>query len=418
MASREWLPEWEPLLLPRLRKKAEDVVQEKTRSDAAVKGMIGPLVSNNDDVAGALLRLCKAFVTVQPVDGLPVKTNDAVRAGDLHRVIRIQRRRPCSVPLFVWDTAAYLIVPTAWADPKEETPTRTIASRENTFFFSNQRAKTTMMRAAIPTKALVLDMCRLSALAYRDQPAMTRAYDEGQESCLRVCGACPRLIENDEAGNDGQAYVGAYNGDHLLVFRGTEGFRDWLSDFNVVRVRMSVDTLTMADEPLVHFGFIRQYRTLEDKIHDFLGPCPSGTLHVSGHSLGGALATVACVFSCTSGTPNWTYGATLSEAHGQETPPSPPSSRSRCLPRTVFFTKRTPVTATPTTWRYQHVCGGRWICQDGTVDDEARMGHVSRFFRILKHGFLSLFGLTERGLGEFHSIDKYYTDIDERWNGE
>ena len=38
MASREWLPEWGPLLLPRLRKKAEDVVQEKTRSDAAVKG--------------------------------------------------------------------------------------------------------------------------------------------------------------------------------------------------------------------------------------------------------------------------------------------------------------------------------------------------------------------------------------------
>ena len=274
-----------------------------------------------------------------------------------------------------------------------------------------------MMRAAIPTKALVLDMCRLSALAYRDQPAMTRAYDEGQESCLRVCGACPRLIENDEAGNDGQAYVGAYNGDHLLVFRGTEGFRDWLSDFNVVRVRMSVDTLTMADEPLVHFGFIRQYRTLEDKIHDFLGPCPSGTLHVSGHSLGGALATVACIqlhfrypkldIRCyTFGSPR--PGDAAFAAKFKESV----SSSYR------FLHEKDPVTATPTTWRYQHVCGGRWICQDGTVDDEARMGHVSRFFRILKHGFLSLFGLTERGLGEFHSIDKYYTDIDERWNGE
>ena len=274
-----------------------------------------------------------------------------------------------------------------------------------------------MMRAAIPTKTLVLDMCRLAALSYLDQPDMDRLFQQKQEPCLRACDACPKLLENDEARNDGQAYVGTYNGDHLLVFRGTECIRDWLSDFNVVRVRMSVETLKMADEPLVHFGFIRQYRTLEDKIHGALGSSPSGTLHVAGHSLGGGLATIACIQL------HFRYPELDIRCYTFGSPRPGDAAFAAKFKESVtasyrFLQEKDPVTATPTTWRYQHVHGGRWMFQDGTIDDEARMGHAARFFRILKHGFFSLFGLTERGLGEFHSIDKYYADIGANWDGE
>lgn len=278
-------------------------------------------------------------------------------------------------------------------------------------------------------KQRVLDMCRLSALCYHDAVDMKAMFDEGKEPVLRRCTVAPVLLENTEDYNDGQAYFSHYsnkleNGkqrvDGVLVFRGTENFRDWLSDFNVIRVRMTLPNVPAVKEPKVHYGFIRQYRTIDKDINGLVRKMTMEdnleTLHVTGHSLGGALASIACV-ALKKEFPNlkihcYTFGS----------PRPGDASFSKCFEESVesshrFLNNNDPVTATPTTWRFTHVPGAHWIYEDG-MDTHNRTSHFSRFFKILYHGALSLAGYVSTGLSEYHKIDRYYDDIEKMWDGE
>ncbi len=71
-----------------------------------------------------------------------------------------------------------------------------------------------------------------------------------------------------------------------------------------------------------------------------------------------------------------------------------------------FLNNNVPVTASPTTWRFTHVGDGGF-----TTD-------LKRFFKILYHGILSFMGRVTDSLSEFHSIQKYYDDIAEMWDGK
>jgi len=279
-----------------------------------------------------------------------------------------------------------------------------------------------LLNAPMLQKQLILDMCRFSRLVYFDKNEMIQRYDEDHDDATTVLSKCklsPVLLENTEDYNDGQCYFSMYNSDGLLGFRGTENFRDWLSDFNVVRVRMETKGLPLATSPLVHFGFIRQYRTLDTQINKMVRKMIEEknmqTVHVCGHSLGGALASIAAI-QLHHEFPNlsihcYTFG---SPRPGDKT-------FAACFDRSVqssyrFLNSRDPVTATPTTWRFQHVSGGRWIYPDG-MDDENRMTHWNRFWKILYHGFRSFLGRVDESLSSFHSIDQYFQDIESLWDG-
>jgi len=186
------------------------------------------------------------------------------------------------------------------------------------------------------------DMCRLSVLAYRSESFIMDLYeslDECRPLCNEVCvlERClhqPTLIQGDLTSetdiiqNDAQAYVCRYQDSLAIVFRGTESFRDVLTDVNIVRVRMDLPGVTGDARPKVHWGFLRQFRTVEDEIREHIEPFinrgvrgdvesgegegaeetkegvetdtlldSSSVKHIiiSGHSLGGALATLAAV---------------------------------------------------------------------------------------------------------------------------
>ena len=200
------------------------------------------------------------------------------------------------------------------------------------------------------SRQFLTDMCRLSTLAYRDSNFISDLFDNingnrphSNEFCvLEQCSTCPTLIqgdlskEKDIIQNDAQAYASRYQDSLAIVFRGTESFRDVLTDLNMIRVRMDLPGHTGDSRPKVHWGFLRQFRTVEQQVKDhiesYIQDCNKGQetegdgegkpeaesdaedkdteenqvekalinqpiKHVvfSGHSLGGALATlVSC----------------------------------------------------------------------------------------------------------------------------
>lgn len=72
-------------------------------------------------------------------------------------------------------------------------------------------------------------------------------------------------------------------GSAFICFRGTKQLRDLVVDF----------LFWPCYRPLRHFGFGRSWRSVEDQVAEWLDGQRGRTVHFSGHSLGGAIATVA-----------------------------------------------------------------------------------------------------------------------------
>ena len=338
------------------------------------------------------------------------------------------------------------------------------------------------------SRQFVTDMCRLSTMAYRENSFISDLFDslnhsrpQINEFCvLDQCSTCPSLIqgdlseETDIIQNDAQAYACRYQDSLAIVFRGTESFRDVLTDLNVIRVRMDLPGHTGDSRPKVHWGFLRQFRTIEEQVKEhiesYIEECdkraaekseeeeqevpsvkaepnddgagvgkldndesednleietikleknteesektdnkkitnklPEGPpiKHVvfSGHSLGGALATLAAVqfakqypdivVSCvTFGSPrvgNGSFAQMFNKC---------------CAGSFRFVNEDDPVPMGPTPIRFTHVKGGQWIDDDQLLLQKPWMRSLTFF----KNLFLSFLGYTHNPMSDHGCI--------------
>lgn len=134
------------------------------------------------------------------------------------------------------------------------------------------------------SRQFITDMCRLSTMAYRENSFISDLFscldysrpDINEVCVLDQCHSCPSLIqgdlseETDIIQNDAQAYACRYQDSLAIVFRGTESFRDVLTDLNVIRVRMDLPGHTGDSRPKVHWGFLRQFRTVEEQVKEHI----------------------------------------------------------------------------------------------------------------------------------------------------
>ena len=134
------------------------------------------------------------------------------------------------------------------------------------------------------SRQFITDMCRLSTIAYRENSFISDLFDSldysrddiNEVRVLDQCRTCPSLIqgdlseETDIIQNDAQAYACRYQDSLAIVFRGTESFRDVLTDLNVIRVRMDLPGHTGDSRPKVHWGFLRQFRTIEEQVKEHI----------------------------------------------------------------------------------------------------------------------------------------------------
>lgn len=84
---------------------------------------------------------------------------------------------------------------------------------------------------------------------------------------------------------DTQCFVASTPEVALVAFRGTESVRDWLADLNALRVTRPYGR--------VHRGFYHAFNDVRSLIESMLSGPASRRIVLTGHSLGGALATVA-----------------------------------------------------------------------------------------------------------------------------
>jgi len=108
---------------------------------------------------------------------------------------------------------------------------------------------------------------------------------------------------------------GGYTDDHIVFsFRGTHGVSNIMQDLKFYRTEFFNEQIPGA---LVHSGFLQAYMSLKDEIMsaalELSKKFPDYPVLVTGHSLGGAIATLAAVEFALNETINnsvrlWTYG--------------------------------------------------------------------------------------------------------------
>jgi triacylglycerol lipase len=85
--------------------------------------------------------------------------------------------------------------------------------------------------------------------------------------------------------------INQFKDDAVIVVRGTDLFQDWLTDANF--------SLTQGTSSLIHTGFSSTWNHFAPAVHEFFRKKNRRyqRIHCIGHSLGGALATIAVYFS-------------------------------------------------------------------------------------------------------------------------
>ena len=121
-------------------------------------------------------------------------------------------------------------------------------------------------------------LARLSKLAYRDRQEITRTLENYN---LRLLGFVESEGDFAFIATDGRAI--------FVSFRGTNvSWDDLKTDTNI----MHAPFLTGKG----HRGFISSFHRLQSQIYTIIAQAPGNPLWFTGHSLGGALASVAATF--------------------------------------------------------------------------------------------------------------------------
>ncbi len=175
--------------------------------------------------------------------------------------------------------------------------------------------------AVMAPDKLLMDLARLSSLAYEDQDYVDRAWsvahgeqvgdiadpatvqkpskkvalDPQHLEVLKRVEATPRLVSDGLT--DAKMYVVEYSGDHtgdgsiMLIFRGTDSIQDAVCD-----AACAVCAFPAKTGVKVHAGFLLQYRALLSRcdaaVDAYMKEHPDARIHCSGHSLGAACSTL------------------------------------------------------------------------------------------------------------------------------
>jgi predicted lipase len=105
----------------------------------------------------------------------------------------------------------------------------------------------------------------------------------------------PHSVFLEDKETDTQGFILPAFDEVTIAFRGTQQPQDWMTDINGFHEEVPYGNYGSAIR--VHRGFLTAYKSVRDEIHEFINNSPTyiNNIHVCGHSLGGALATLCAV---------------------------------------------------------------------------------------------------------------------------
>lgn len=284
-------------------------------------------------------------------------------------------------------------------------------------------------------RPLVRDAIRLSCMAYWDGERLEKFKsidkeikesdkEEDKDEKNTLVEEPPKKMGRDDkirmklqkpltfisTAEDAQCYVTRYDDGCCMVFRGTTSTKDWLMNLDALQDPLNLPSVFGKERPKVHGGFLRQFQSLQmtlmqhanEYMKDDTIKDSNRTMYYFGHSLGGALATIAATV----------FGAMF------------PNVRHVCItfgaPRvgdTTFanvFRKNVdecvrcvnqedPVPAVPSACNYEHVYGIVYIDKDQKLQDEIT---ENRLLNTCRDSFLCCCGIAENPTDD-HGYEQY-----------
>lgn len=283
-------------------------------------------------------------------------------------------------------------------------------------------------------KHFLQDLSKLCEISYLNQQDVNYMYfdkrilnnknnQNNQNKCvLQHCSVVPRLYSSDK---DCQMYVCYYNGNLCIIFRGTESKRDILTDINISLIELKLPNNNSNKKSYVHCGFWNQFNSIKNNLDNIIKEYNKlnqnnintkmitnndkdvkKTVIFTGHSLGGALSTIAVLYykhlypdmeyKCvTFGSPR-VGCSNFKQLFNQNID---------CSYR--FVNDNDPVPCIPTPWRFSHVKGCHWLSKDKVLYETSKW----RFWYFCKNMCLSLFGYGYDALND-HSCSEYTKDLE------
>lgn len=254
-----------------------------------------------------------------------------------------------------------------------------------------------------------LDLAKLCSMSYQQpekvQENFTNRDNLSPDNTLSVLQKCRKIPSFLESQEDCEVYICDYQETITICFRGTESIADILTDLKISQITFVIPGLEIWNCPQVHRGFYQQFESVRKEIEKHLDTNKHKNVIFTGHSLGGALATLASLYF----SPNFTDKNISCVTFGS--PRVGDSKFGELFNKYVnqsyrYVNDNDPVPCIPTTWRFIHVPGLIWLNED-KIQKEIT---VWRFYRFMKNTMMSWFGYGYNALDD-HSCESYIHDL-------
>lgn len=248
---------------------------------------------------------------------------------------------------------------------------------------------------SLPLNSFCSTMCELSKSSYKN-PDMLPSTD-----------SVISFISEGES----QCYIWKYNDTVAISFRGTESIGDIKDDISIIQRIFEVPkdhVNSLQRSMLVHTGIYKQFLCLEPKLSTILSGNISDSnkiIYVTGHSLGGGLATLASlyysykyanpIYCITFGSPrvgNKDFANTFNE---------------RIAKSVRFVNQEDPIPFFPSDIFYEHVCGIKYIDRNNKIQNKITN---NRFLHCIKDFICSLCCCAEKPTND-HLCSDYLRSI-------
>lgn len=261
-------------------------------------------------------------------------------------------------------------------------------------------------------KDQIILFAKISNLSYFTREELNKIYNT--RPCKKEDSYIYKIIKNPNffsTYNDCQYIIIELEKSIVIAYRGTSSRTDIYTDLKFFREKIILKNyIEYRNQPYVHSGFFQQFNSsrgdITFKLKKYIPENKNKSMVFTGHSLGGALATIASLYYSYE---FWNYPTScITFGSPRVGCPSFANIFNKKITTSFrFVNDNDPVPCIPSTWHFKHVNGCKWLNQD-KIESEIK---VYRGWRFVKNTFLNIFGYGYNAMKD-HSCEEYIKDLE------